>query len=176
MLLNFQKIDVREPADSSHEAGPVTNLPCDDETWALRSVAAHPGSRPTGRSVLGVVPARASPERARGGPVFAQSLPPPSLSPSMQNNVLPQLLLVSSPVPRGSVTRAMVQARTCELAAHAGRISPYVEQADYERAKRELTGETDIDRQLAVLDAPQPDSSARPDAKRATEFAHALAQ
>ena len=71
----------------------------------------------------------------------------------MQNNFVPQLLSVSSPVLRGSVTRAMVQARTRELAEHAGRISPHVEQTDYERAKRELTGETDIDRQLAILDA-----------------------
>ena len=47
----------------------------------------------------------------------------------------------------------MVDTRTHALAVKAGRIPPYVVQTDYEQAKRELTGETDPDRQLAVLDS-----------------------
>lgn len=52
------------------------------------------------------------------------------------------------------VTRDMVYARTRELALLAGRIPPQVSQIDYEQARRELTGESNIDRQNAVLDAP----------------------
>jgi hypothetical protein len=51
------------------------------------------------------------------------------------------------------VTREMIAARTRELALRAGRIPPYVAQADYEQAKRELTGETDADRQDALINA-----------------------
>lgn len=49
------------------------------------------------------------------------------------------------------VTPQMVRSRTVELAIGAGRSSFEIRQRDYERAKRELTGETDSDRQLAVL-------------------------
>jgi hypothetical protein len=52
----------------------------------------------------------------------------------------------------GPVTRQRVHARTCELAVLAGRVPPQVAQLDYEQAKRELTGETDPDRQEAILD------------------------
>lgn len=50
------------------------------------------------------------------------------------------------------VTREMVHARTLELASSAGRNSHQIKQMDYERAKRELTGESDFDKQQAVLD------------------------
>ena len=50
-----------------------------------------------------------------------------------------------------SVTLQMVRSRTVELAIGAGRSPIEISQHDYERAKRELTGETDSDRQLAVL-------------------------
>lgn len=53
----------------------------------------------------------------------------------------------------GPVTREMVHARARELALIAGRRPPQVQQANYEQAKRELTGESDIDRQAAILDA-----------------------
>jgi methyl coenzyme M reductase gamma subunit len=49
------------------------------------------------------------------------------------------------------VTPHMVRSRTVELAITAGRSSIEIRQSDYERAKRELTGETDFDRQQAVL-------------------------
>ena len=45
----------------------------------------------------------------------------------------------------------MVQSRTVELAIKAGRSPIEIRQRDYEQAKRELTGETDFDRQQAVL-------------------------
>ncbi len=44
-----------------------------------------------------------------------------------------------------------VKSRTVELAIREGRSSVEIRQCDYEQAKRELTGETDFDRQLAVL-------------------------
>lgn len=56
------------------------------------------------------------------------------------------------------VTRASIRARTRELALRAGRIPPQVTQSDYEQAKRELTGESDWDRQEAAL-AAMPESS-----------------
>ena len=53
----------------------------------------------------------------------------------------------------GAVTRTMVHARARELAVIAGRTSSGVSQADYEQANRELTGESDMDRQDALIDA-----------------------
>lgn len=50
------------------------------------------------------------------------------------------------------VTREMVYARTVELASLAGRSSHQIKQMDYERAKRELTGESDFDKQQELLD------------------------
>ena len=51
-----------------------------------------------------------------------------------------------------SATREMVNARTVELAALAGRKSHEINQRDYIQAMRELTGETDFERQQAILD------------------------
>jgi hypothetical protein len=45
----------------------------------------------------------------------------------------------------------MVRERTVELAGNAGRSPIEIRQRDYEQAKRELTGETDLDRQHAVI-------------------------
>lgn len=60
---------------------------------------------------------------------------------------------ISQPNPSvtGSRTREMVRARTREFALIAGRGSHEIKQVDYERAKREVTGESDFDRQEAVL-------------------------
>jgi hypothetical protein len=52
----------------------------------------------------------------------------------------------------GAVTQAMVNARARELAMIAGHAS-HVSQPDYEQAKRELTGEADIDRQDALIES-----------------------
>lgn len=51
------------------------------------------------------------------------------------------------------VTRKSVNERTHELALLAGRIHPKVTQVDYERAKREITGESDRNKQNAALDS-----------------------
>lgn len=45
----------------------------------------------------------------------------------------------------------MLRARTVALAVAAGRSSLDIRQSDYEIAKREITGESEPDRQLAVL-------------------------
>ena len=54
--------------------------------------------------------------------------------------------------PGRPVTREMLYARTTELALMEGRGSHEIKQADYERAKYELTGELDFDRQQALLE------------------------
>ena len=53
----------------------------------------------------------------------------------------------------GTVTRDMVHKRARELAMISGRGPHEVSQSDYEQAKRELTGESDMDRQEAILEA-----------------------
>lgn len=54
-----------------------------------------------------------------------------------------------------SVTRQMVHDRTLELALINGRSSHQIKQVDYEQAKRELTGESDFERQQKILDFPE---------------------
>lgn len=51
----------------------------------------------------------------------------------------------------GFPTREAVRARARELAAIAGRAPHEVAQGDYEQAKREVTGESDQERQEAML-------------------------
>jgi|GEM_PF-1787650 len=53
----------------------------------------------------------------------------------------------------GWVTRVMAQDRSRQLTVMSGRASPQINQADYERTKREVTGETDLDLQDALIDA-----------------------
>jgi hypothetical protein len=65
-----------------------------------------------------------------------------------KKNILPEQLVETDPTTRGDV-----QARARELALIDGRTPPDVTQAEYEQAKRELTGESDLDRQEAILDA-----------------------
>jgi hypothetical protein len=68
----------------------------------------------------------------------------------------------------GRVTREMVYARTRSLAVAAGRSALQISQADYEQARRELTGESEMARQEAKLDdapapgVPEPGRSATP--------------
>ncbi len=71
----------------------------------------------------------------------------------MGKNPLSKGVLTENFVGIGTVTRAMVHARASELALIAGRAGQQVSQADYEQAKRELTGESDIDRQEALLES-----------------------
>ena len=75
--------------------------------------------------------------------LFTESLKPmifPSMNQELRRNTT------------RAVTREMVHARTVELAVLAGRDSLQIHQRDYERAKHELTGESDFDRQQAVLE------------------------
>ena len=71
----------------------------------------------------------------------------------MNQNPLNRGVVTNNTAGIGPVTRAMLNARTRELALIAGRVPPNVSQADYERAERELTGESDVDQQDAILDA-----------------------
>jgi hypothetical protein len=71
----------------------------------------------------------------------------------MKKNPLNKGILSENFIGIGTVTREMVHVRAHELALIAGRAPPQVAQADYEQAKRELTGRSDMDRQDAMLDA-----------------------
>jgi hypothetical protein len=79
--------------------------------------------------------------------IIQQSTKPPLMSNPFSNNGgsgdVPWLFRL--------VTPQMVRARTVELAIGAGRSAVEIRQSDYEQAKRELTGETDSDRQHAVI-------------------------
>jgi hypothetical protein len=71
----------------------------------------------------------------------------------MKTNPLNTGMLTQNFAGIGPVTRAMVHSRAQELAVIAGRAPPHVTQVDYQQARRELTGESDMDRQDAILDA-----------------------
>lgn len=71
-------------------------------------------------------------------------------------NFLNKGILTKNFAGTGPVTREMVHLRALELAAIAARASSsHVVQADYEQAKRELTGESDLERQEAILKRPR---------------------
>lgn len=53
-------------------------------------------------------------------------------------------------------TREMARSRTLELAFNAGRKAHEIRQIDYEQATRELTGESNFERQQAFFDATTP--------------------
>ena len=85
----------------------------------------------------------------------------------MDNNLIKTEILSDNIANTERVTREDVHARARELALIDGLMPPEVSQADYEQAKRELTGQSELDRQEAVLDSlpeerrndPEPDSS-----------------
>jgi hypothetical protein len=61
-------------------------------------------------------------------------------------------LLKSQRLPEAApLTWDMVFAHTRQLAVNAGRGPHEITQGDYEEAKRELTGATDMDQQMAIL-------------------------
>ncbi len=71
----------------------------------------------------------------------------------MKNNPINEGVISIGSRGIGPVSRSMVHKRASELARIEGR-QPYdVSQYNYEQAKRELTGESDIDRQEALLNA-----------------------
>jgi hypothetical protein len=71
----------------------------------------------------------------------------------MGTNPLSKGILTENFVGIGTVSRAMVHTRARELALIAGHPEGRVSQAEYEQAKRELTGESDIDRQDEILES-----------------------
>lgn len=74
----------------------------------------------------------------------------------MNLNVLDRSARTGTPGRPDLITREDARARARELAAIAGRAPHEVRQSDYEQAKREVTGESDPDRQEARLEANPP--------------------
>ena len=71
----------------------------------------------------------------------------------MNKNPLNKGILTENAVGVGTVTRGMVRERAVELAVIDGRSAQEVLKADWEQAKRELTGEPEMDIQEAVLES-----------------------
>jgi hypothetical protein len=71
----------------------------------------------------------------------------------MKTDPLKQGSLTENGVGIGTVTQEMVRERAIELAVIAGRSEEDVSVFDLEQAKRELTGETDIDPKDAIMEA-----------------------
>jgi hypothetical protein len=74
----------------------------------------------------------------------------------MNANPLKEGLLTENSAGIGTVTRAMVRERAVELAVINGRSAQDMSKSDLEQAKRELTGEPDMDpKQVALESAPE---------------------
>jgi hypothetical protein len=71
----------------------------------------------------------------------------------MKTNPLKQGLLTENSVGIGTVTRQMVRDRAIELAVINGRSANEASPSDWLQAKRELTGEPDIDPKDVILEA-----------------------
>jgi len=71
----------------------------------------------------------------------------------MKTNPLKQGTLTEQSAGIGTVTGKMVQERAVELAIINGRSAQDVSQSDWEQAKRELAGESDLDPKEAVLES-----------------------
>jgi hypothetical protein len=71
----------------------------------------------------------------------------------MNKNPLNKGILTEKAVGIGTVTLEMVEERANELAEIAGRVPPQASTIDYEEARRELTGESNIDVQAALLES-----------------------
>ena len=71
----------------------------------------------------------------------------------MRKNPLNKGIIMENADGIGTVTRAMVEARARELALIDGRDSSKPTEADYQQAKRELTGEENIDPQQENLES-----------------------
>lgn len=71
----------------------------------------------------------------------------------MKKNPLNKGVLTNNAAGIGPISRAMVLTRARELALIEGRDPAHPQPQDMAQARRELTGETDIDRQEALLDA-----------------------
>jgi hypothetical protein len=71
----------------------------------------------------------------------------------MKKNPLKEGALTENSAGIGTVTRKMVRDRAIELAAINGRSAHEVSKSDWEQAKRELTGNSDMDSKEAVLES-----------------------
>ena len=71
----------------------------------------------------------------------------------MKTNPLKEGALTENSAGIGTVTRKMVRERAIELAIINGRTAQEVSKSDREQAKRELTGEPDMDPKEAVLES-----------------------
>jgi hypothetical protein len=76
----------------------------------------------------------------------------------MNTNPLKKGILTENSVGIGTVTRQMVRERAVELALINGRSAQETSESDWEQAKRELTGEPDMEAKEAILEsAPESD-------------------
>jgi hypothetical protein len=71
----------------------------------------------------------------------------------MKTNPLKEGALTENSAGLGTVTRKMVRARAAELSAIDGRSSVGVTMSDLAQAKRELTGEPDMDPKETILES-----------------------
>ena len=71
----------------------------------------------------------------------------------MKTNPLKEGVLTENSAGIGTVTRKMVRERAVELAVINGRSAQDVSKSDWEKAKRELTGDSDPDPNEAVLES-----------------------
>jgi hypothetical protein len=71
----------------------------------------------------------------------------------MKTNPLKEGVLIENSAGIGTVTRKMVRDRAIELAVINGRSAQEASKADWDQAKRELTGEPDEDPKDAVLES-----------------------
>ena len=71
----------------------------------------------------------------------------------MKTNPLKEGTLTENSSGIGTVTRKMVRERAVELAIINGRSAQDVSKSDWEQAKRELTGEPDVDPKEAILES-----------------------
>jgi hypothetical protein len=71
----------------------------------------------------------------------------------MNTNPLKQGMLTENSAGIGTVTRKMVRERAAELAVINGRPARDASKSDWEQAKRELTGEPDMDPKEAILES-----------------------
>jgi hypothetical protein len=71
----------------------------------------------------------------------------------MNENPLKQGELTENSAGIGTVTRKMVQERAIALAVINGRSAQNVSKSDWEQARRELTGQPDIDPKTAILES-----------------------
>ena len=71
----------------------------------------------------------------------------------MKTNPLKDGVLTENSTGIGTVTRKMVHERAVELSVINGRSAQDVSKSDWEQAKRELTGEPDMDPKEAVLES-----------------------